>query len=284
MKLLKFTTQSMKALLVSLPIFVSSVIADTQVNSSLSLRAETTRIVLKTTSNTPQQVTLEYITPVRLEQILRDSLLHIPPLKQDVKNTEGQHSSPSDIYWAGASLVDMSQPLDKTSIIKALVKIQAQWANQQASDHANAINALKHWLDTNLENTRLHTTLDYDVVLIEPSLNPVIAGEFTLTLPPRPKHVLVLGATVEPQFVEWQERKSANYYLNKIEILEDADNSYVWVIQPDGVAEKHPIAYWNQNHLDIAPGAIVYLGYKSFPSISKDLNQEIVNLLKNWAL
>ncbi len=69
----------MKALLVSLPIFVSSVIAGAQVNSSLSLRAETTRIVLKTTSNTPQQVTLEYNTPVRLEQILRDSLLHISP-------------------------------------------------------------------------------------------------------------------------------------------------------------------------------------------------------------
>ncbi|MGF1714568.1 capsule biosynthesis GfcC family protein [Photobacterium chitinilyticum] len=284
MKLLKFTTQLMKALLISLPIFVSSVIAATQVDSYLSLRAETTRIVLKTTSNTPQQVTLKYSTPVRLEQILRDSLLHISTLTQDAKNIEEQHSSPSDIYWAGASLVDMSQPLDKTNIIKALDKIQAQWTDQQASSHANAIHALKHWLDTNLKNTRLHITLDFDVVLIEPSFNPIIAGEYSLILPPRPKHVLVLGATTEPQTVEWQERKSANYYLNKIEILEDADNSYVWVIQPDGVAEKHPIAYWNQNHLDIAPGAIVYLGYKSFPSISKDLNQEIVNLLKNWAL
>lgn len=278
MKLLDSTNKLMKLIFVSLSIFSGFVIAETQVASSPLQQAEHTRIVLITARDAPSQVTLNYDAPVRLERVLQDSLQHIKALK----NADGWYLSPSDIYWAGASLINMQKPLNKTDVAKRLDKVQAQWANQPSN--TSAINALKHWIGANLNNARQLTTLDYDVVLLEPSLNPIVSGKFTLVLPPRPKHVLILGATAEPKFVEWQERQNANDYLNKTEVLEDADNSYVWVIQPDGVVEKHPIAYWNQNHMDIAPGATIYLGYSSFPSTSKDLNQEIVNLLKNRAL
>ncbi|MGR5146661.1 capsule biosynthesis GfcC family protein [Photobacterium alginatilyticum] len=280
MKLLGSTSQLIKILLVSLPAFASPAFADTQAVSSQTLSTQSTHVVLKSTANSSVQITLDYDSPVRLEQLLRDSQGYIN--KQGDINAE--FLSPPDIYWTGASLINTQQTLNKSGIINALENERAIWANQQDTARASALSALTQWIENNIENLRLHLALDYDAILINPSLNPVVTGRFTLILPSRPKHVLVLGATSEPNLVEWQERKQANDYLDEVQILESAANSYAWVIQPDGVVEKHPIAYWNQNHMDIAPGATIYLGYKSFLNSNKDLNQEIVKLLKNRVL
>ncbi len=60
---------------------------------------------------------------------------------------------------------------------------------------------------------------------------------------------------------------AANDYLAQVTPIDIAANSYVTVIQPDGVIQQHSIAYWNNNHADIAPGAIIYLGYQSLFSM-----------------
>lgn len=77
---------------------------------------------------------------------------------------------------------------------------------------------------------------------------------------------------------------AAKNYLDQVTPIDIAANSYVTVIQPDGVIQKHPIAYWNNNHNDIAPGAIIYLGYQSVFHDYRDLNHDISSMLINRTL
>ncbi|WP_328283792.1 capsule biosynthesis GfcC family protein [Photobacterium carnosum] len=58
----------------------------------------------------------------------------------------------------------------------------------------------------------------------------------------------------------------------------------VTVIQPDGVIQQHPIAYWNNNHNDIAPGAIIFIGYQSLFHNYSELNHAISLMLINRTL
>ena len=73
-------------------------------------------------------------------------------------------------------------------------------------------------------------------------------------------------------------------YLAQVTPLTIAANSEVTVIQPDGVIQQHPIAYWNNNHNDIAPGAIIYLGYDALFHDYSGLNQAISSMLINRTL
>ncbi|MGL4899347.1 MAG: capsule biosynthesis GfcC family protein, partial [Shewanella sp.] len=82
----------------------------------------------------------------------------------------------------------------------------------------------------------------------------------------------------------WQHSASSQDYLKQVSLLHNADHSYVWVIQPDGQAIKQPIAYWNQQAQDIAPGATLYVEFSSPFDDYRSLNDNIIELLKNRAL
>lgn len=136
---------------------------------------------------------------------------------------------------------------------------------------------------------RLFTPLDYDFVRLDKSSNPIVSAHqftesLTLVVPSRPDSVWVVGAVEHNGEQAWKSRTSASEYLTQAGITVYGNDSIATVIQPDGTVEQHPIAYWNKDHMDIAPGAIVYLGFDNLPTGYKHLNEEIINLLRNKAL
>ncbi|WP_170107716.1 capsule biosynthesis GfcC family protein [Photobacterium lipolyticum] len=243
--------------------------------------AASTSVSVATSVNDDHVIQLTYSSPVRLDQVLNDGLNHIKTLP-----SQRVHASPQAVFWTGAALYDQQQAKQmqqqKQQLLSQLERLAQAW--QDDREQVSAVNALKESLTKLKLAHRIMQPLDPDLVRMQPSLNPLLNGEYQLILPARPTSILVLGAVKQSKNILWQERSDAAFYLDQAQPTSDADNSNVWVVQPDGVTKQHSIAYWNHKHQDIAPGAIIYMGFDSLPSDFTTLNQDIVNLLRNRAL
>lgn len=254
------------------PVFAAPVSAAQSTTQHLSTQQSGVQVSVATSITNRQQLQLSYAQPVRVSQILEDSRQNIHRI------TENSETGP--IYWPGASFY-LNQTLpDQSQVISQLQALSEQWQGEQQT----TVLALNKLLKNQIFQARIFSAVDIDQVRITPSLNPLISEDMLLVLPPRPTSVLVLGAVHSPQQLLWQERTSAREYLSQLTVLDNAENSNAVVIQPDGTIEHHPIAYWNHQHRDIAPGATLYLGFQSLPSGFESLNQDIINLLRHRAL
>ncbi|MGF1793915.1 capsule biosynthesis GfcC family protein [Photobacterium profundum] len=223
-----------------------------------------------------RQLQLSYSAPVRMKQVLSDSLTHLPTF------LAGGDSDQQDqrIYWTGAALFKILPHPRQHAVVTQLNQLATHWQGEQQQAALN----LSQQIEQLMTGERIFTPLDYDNVRLNKQANTLITQNLTLILPPRPEQILVLGALDKPVWSEWKIRQDAEAYLKQSKPLSNANNSDAWVIQPDGTVEQHPIAYWNHDHHDIAPGAIVYLGFSSLPDGFETLNEDIINLLRNRAL
>jgi hypothetical protein len=249
-----------------------SIISDTATLTSTD--AQPFAIKVTPTSQRERQLQLSYSTPVRMKQVLSDCLTHLPAFLANDVNQD------SRIYWAGAALFKTFPHPQQQDIVDQLNQLATHWQGNQQQAALN----LSQQLDQLTTGERIFTSLDYDDIRLNKQANTLITDDLTLILPPRPERLLVLGALDKPIWAEWQTRLDAEAYLKQAKSLSNANNSNAWVIQPDGTVEQHPIAYWNREHHDIAPGAIVYLGFSSLPKGFETLNEDIINLLRNRAL
>lgn len=225
-------------------------------------------ITLHANGSSNTAVTLHYAEPVRLAQVVSDSLK--------------QRTSTATPYWLGSSLRSTHEPETKQALISQLTLL-----SQQHSDDATVSDSFTNtaqWLQQHIKTERLPVAIDIDKVRLKKIDNPLLKGNYQLTLAARPTSIIIIGAIEKPQQLEWQPRMAAKNYLDQVTPIDIAANSYVTVIQPDGVIQKHPIAYWNNNHNDIAPGAIIYLGYQSVFHDYRDLNHDISSMLINRTL
>lgn len=224
--------------------------------------ANTTVLITPTTE-------LQYSEPVRLTQVVEEA----------VKNRRMLNSP---IYWLGSSLLDTSNPVDKHTVIEKLNTLAQSESNESSISKSFANNAA--WINKNITFKKINTLLDFDTIRISRPLNPILEGTYQIILPQRPDDILIFGAIEKPLSVKWKPRTSALQYLTNANVIRSAENSYVTVIQPDGHVEKHPIAYWNDNHHDIAPGATIFIGYQALFSNYSDLNNDITSMLINRTL
>ncbi|OAN13527.1 hypothetical protein A3K86_13140 [Photobacterium jeanii] len=188
----------------------------------------------------------------------------------------------SPIYWLQAAI--FTQPLEQEKQ-GLLDLISAQQNNfKQADERFLALKKLHQFIASSHFARREKLSLDYDQVRIQPNANPLLSGALTLQLPARPHQVFVLGAVKNSGAVTWEERKSADDYLEQAETISASDNNTAIVIQPDGRIESHPVAYWNSRYHAIAPGAIIYLPFTGWFSDFEQVNQMVVELLKERVL
>ncbi len=229
-------------------------------------------------SQRKRQLQLSYSTPVRMKQVLSDSLTHLPAfLANDVKTD-------SRIYWTGAAIFRAFPHPQQHAVVTQLNQLATYWHNEQQQPQQQAALNLSQQIEQLITGERIFTSLDYDNVRLNKQANTLITYNLTLILPPRPEQILVLGALDKPVWAKWHTRFDAEAYLKQSKPLSNANDNDAWVIQPDGTVEQHPIAYWNRDHHDIAPGAVVYLGFSSLPKSFETLNEDIINLLRNRAL
>ncbi|RWX57629.1 polysaccharide synthesis [Photobacterium chitinilyticum] len=242
-------------------------------NAPSSSNSQSLKVIVTTSLSNKHQLQLSYPTPVRIKQVLSDSIANINQLTLSNEQAKGS------IFWTSAALFKYFPHSQKQHVISQLELLAAHWKG----DKRQAVLSLVAQLQQLQIGQRIFTSLDYDQIRVNSAQNPLVSQSMTLVLPPRPNSVLITGAVLQTKWVTWQERFDANNYLEHVVSISSSDNSEAWVIQPDGKVEQHPIAYWNQNHLDIAPGAAIYLGFSSLPAEFSTINKDIVNLLRNRA-
>ncbi|MGF1710724.1 capsule biosynthesis GfcC family protein [Vibrio kagoshimensis] len=229
----------------------------------------------KLTVDLPKQgITLSYPQPVRLDQVLSDVLAQ----------------GAGDYFPLSAQLFDLSKPSsfqDKKEKVFDLL-------TEYASINPEALQ-MKEQLSKFEFAPRQFINLDRNVVISQLGKNPMLIGRdhvenlkaslhFSLYLEQRPENLQIIGVLDDVLSLPLIEHGSISDYLQLIPqgaLDTSADDSFFYVIQPDGHVKKAPYAYWNNSPTYLAPGAMIFIGFGSLPSSHSSLNQDIAELLRN---
>lgn len=238
-----------------------------------------TQLFVSTSASNASQLQITYPSAVRVGQAVQDGLVQLPLYNQ------ANRSEVVSIYWLGAALLDL-QNTAELEVTRQHVLQQLASMGQQAdnSQYIAKLSKFAQFLRNIKLGQRVNQPLDLDLIRITDAYNPIIDGQFLLVLPPRPTTVTVAGAVAQTGEQDWQSRATSKDYLKQAGLLENAENSFVWIIQPDGKAIRQPIAYWNHQSMDIAPGAILFVEFSGLFDDYSTLNNNIIELLKNRAL
>ncbi len=218
--------------------------------------------------HTPEQhtFTLEFPETVRVDKAVMTVL-------------EKQSLSTLNIDWLGSSLFDISnENKQKQHVLRTLIEYQ-----KAAKPSINSYwQALRNQLRNTQFGTRVFIPIDPDITRLSTSHNPLLQGKWRLILANKPAPIQIFGAVQTQGKVSWHNRFSAKSYLQRARLI-DEYTSNVTVIQPDGQVENHPIAYWNDNFQEVAPGAIIYVAMPEADTLpfEQNANQLIVELLRN---
>lgn len=111
--------------------------------------------------------------------------------------------------------------------------------------------------------------------------NPLLQPGDHLRYPLRPQHVRVSGALVEDCLLEHVPGMQLEDYLGQCPKDSIADPSYAYVIQPDGTSDQYGVAYWNQQSVNVAVGAIIYVPVREnmLAPTTSEFNQDMARML-----
>lgn len=252
--------------------------------SSLFLSSLTYALSLEPNAQQPQLsvelpvqgITLNYSQPVRLEQVLDDA---------NANGALGYFSLSAQLFDRNAQQVDKL----KAQVIEQL--------NQLALQEPQVMSVIAQ-LESFDYKTRYFVDLDRNAVISQPEKNPLLvskgravesnkssqAQRFDLYLTQRPTELTFVGALKQSHKLKLIEHGQLDNYLSMLpkgELLEVADKSTAFVIQPNGHVDEISYAYWNSKQSYFAPGAILFIAFDSLPSGFSTLNQNIIELLRH---
>ncbi|MEZ9041719.1 MULTISPECIES: capsule biosynthesis GfcC family protein [unclassified Vibrio] len=251
--------------------------------------------LVKTTIELPLQgVTLEYQTNVRLLRVLDDANA----------NASSNANGTIGYFPLSAQLFDITntEATAVTGFKEANQAIEAKKRNVLNQLEAFAVeepeaNLVRQQLASFQYLNRVFIELDRNAVISQSDKNPLLVSSshtnkpsdsqtqaFSLYLPQRPTSIQLMGAMKESVTMNLIEHGTLNDYLDALPngfIGESADKSVAYVVQPDGVVQTIQYAYWNEQPVYLAPGAIVFMAFYSLPSEYSTLNQDIVDLLRH---
>jgi len=254
-----------------------------------------------------QGITLQYSQPTRLEQVLTDAnangALGYFPLSAQLfdRNAQPQVDNVKQQVLNKLKHFSSQEPQAK-SVIKQLESFDYQARYFVELDQ----NAVMSQADKNpllvskkpaAASTQSVTASKQQATASEQSAaalkKPASQGisaksteqqHFELYLTARPTSVNVVGAVKQAQTLPVVEHAQLDNYLTRLpkgQLLDIADNSTAFVIQPDGQVNEISYAYWNSKPAYFAPGAIIFIAFDSLPSEFSTLNQDIVELLRH---
>ncbi|NVJ55653.1 MAG: capsule biosynthesis GfcC family protein [Vibrionaceae bacterium] len=211
-----------------------------------------------------EHIALKYSQPVRLHQVLSDSMIHLKssspasfPLANQLFNLDRE----PEAFSAKLSVLDDLSNLGSTKSLQVSSGI--------------LIEQIKRW-DIGY---REFVPLDLDVVRDQPSLNPLLDGKYELLIPQRENKVLIEGLVYSPKIVDFSSGSTVASVLSQLTTLSVANNSRAWVVYPDGNYHRVGYAYWNDEETSLAPGSVIFLGFDSENSELEALELQIVKLI-----
>ncbi|MEZ8911534.1 capsule biosynthesis GfcC family protein [Vibrio cyclitrophicus] len=293
------TMLTMRALLMMSALFaLSSASAASDLVTPASLYKPASASSVKTIIELPLQgVTLEYQTNVRLLRVLDDANA----------NASSNANGTIGYFPLSAQLFDITNT-EATAVTgfkeanQANESIEAKKRNVLNQLEAFAVeepeaNLVRQQLASFQYLNRVFIELDRNAVISQSDKNPLLVSSphtnkpsdsqtqaFSLYLPQRPTSIQLMGAMKESVTMNLIEHGTLNDYLDALPngfIGESADKSVAYVVQPDGVVQTIQYAYWNEQPVYLAPGAIVFMAFYSLPSEYSTLNQDIVDLLRH---
>ncbi|MGF1883277.1 capsule biosynthesis GfcC family protein [Vibrio splendidus] len=276
--------------------------------SSASAASDLITPSVKTTIELPLQgVTLEYKADVRLLQVLDDANASLNANASSNENASGSIG----YFPLSAQLFDKTntEANESNKATEANKTIEAKKRNVFNQLDAFSVEEpeaklVKQQLASFQYLNRVFIELDRNAVISQSDKNPLIVSSshtnkssaaikrastsqtqaFSLYLPQRPTSIQLMGAMKESVTMNLIEHGTLNDYLDALPngfIGESADKSVAYVVQPDGVVQTIQYAYWNEQPVYLAPGAIVFMAFYSLPSEYSTLNQDIVDLLRH---
>ncbi|OEF00581.1 hypothetical protein A136_13910 [Vibrio crassostreae 9ZC13] len=289
---------TMRALLM-----ISALFALSSASSASDLVTPERSSSIKTTIELPLQgVTLEYQTNVRLLRVLDDANA----------NASSNANGTIGYFPLSAQLFDITntEATAVTGFKEANQAIEAKKRNVLNQLEAFAVeepeaNLVRQQLASFQYLNRVFIELDRNAVISQSDKNPLLVSSshinkpssaaikrvstsetqaFSLYLPQRPTSIQLMGAMKESVTMNLIEHGTLNDYLDALPngfIGESADKSVAYVVQPDGVVQTIQYAYWNEQPVYLAPGAIVFMAFYSLPSEYSTLNQDIVDLIRH---
>ncbi|MEZ9779153.1 capsule biosynthesis GfcC family protein [Vibrio cyclitrophicus] len=285
------TLLTMRALLMMSALFaLSSASAASDLVTPASLYKPDSASSVKTIIELPLQgVTLEYQTNVRLLRVLDDANA----------NASSNANGTIGYFPLSAQLFDETH----TQAIEAKKRNVLNQLEAFALEEPEAY-LVRQQLASFQYLNRVFIELDRNAVISQSDKNPLLVSSshtnkpsaaikrasisqtqaFSLYLPQRPTSIQLMGAIKESVTMNLIEHGTLNDYLDALPngfIGESADKSAAYVVQPDGVVQTIQYAYWNEQPVYLAPGAIVFMAFYSLPSEYSTLNQNIVDLLRH---
>ncbi|MFA0308148.1 capsule biosynthesis GfcC family protein [Vibrio splendidus] len=250
---------------------------------------------IKTTIELPLQgVTLEYKANVRLLQVLDDANASFNANASSNENASGSIG----YFPLSAQLFDKTntQANESNKAIEAKKRNVFNQLDAFSVEEPEA-NLVRQQLASFQYLNRVFIELDRNAVISQSDKNPLLVSSshtnkpsasqtqaFSLYLPQRPTSIQLMGVMKESVTMNLIEHGTLNDYLDALPngfIGEFADKSLAYVVQPDGVVQTIQYAYWNEQLVYLAPGAIVFMAFYSLPSEFSTLNQDIVDLLRH---
>ena len=114
-----------------------------------------------------------------------------------------------------------------------------------------------------------------------PEFNSSLDGD-SLVYPLRPSTVEVLGAVAQPCRLPYRAMQEARDYLRSCQPSAEAEQDYLWLIQPDGQTRRIGVAMWNleEGHWPV-PGSRILVPIKNddLEPPTPELNQQLAEFL-----
>lgn len=180
-------------------------------------------------------------------------------------------------WWPGAIISERQSTAIAEQKHQALLARLTGLAGQEEGDTAGAINAVRQQLQAITVTGRQRVNLDPDEVRVTENGNPTLEGDYTLWIVAKPSTVTVLGLVSSPGQKPFTPGRDVASYLDEQHLLSGAENSYAWVIYPDGRRQNVPVAYWNKRHIEPMPGSVIFVGFadhfwtKAYDGLNTDI-------------
>ncbi|UPR52347.1 capsule biosynthesis GfcC family protein [Vibrio cyclitrophicus] len=247
-----------------------------------------------------QGITLQYSQPTRLEQVLTDAnangALGYFPLSAQLfdRNAQPQVDKVKQQVLDKLKHLALQEP-QATSVLKQLesfdyqaryfVELDQNAVMSQADKNPLLVSKKPVAASTQLAMaSKQSATASKQTASQGVNAKSTEQQHFELYLTDRPTSVNVVGAVKQAHTLPLVEHAQLDNYLTRLpkdQLLDVADHSTAFVIQPDGQVNEISYAYWNSKPAYFAPGAIIFIAFDSLPSEFSTLNQDIVELLRH---
>lgn len=184
-------------------------------------------------------------------------------------------------WWPGTVIAERGATAVAQQQHAQLLADLRAWQADSGTSLAATIGSVIQQLSALQVTGRQFTTLDPDWVRLRPEANRKLQGSYDLYIVAAPTQVRVMGALSHPGSESWQPGRTVRDYLAPHARLSGAERSVATVIAPSGETQQVPIAYWNQRHVEVEPGSIIWLGFStwSLPWGQPDLNARMLSVL-----